>query len=156
MGNFNYAKHEYISSRSADQLQFDVNKIKLGQLPGLFERIQEEGGFFKKWSDMWKNGPDKIYDDPDEGMTEEEPEAVLENSYIVGNDLSKTPVTEMFAHNHWVNPAFKDKMISNVKGGIAAKTLYGTMRSGGSDEMWLAVYYEVETGTVIAWEYDVD
>jgi hypothetical protein len=30
------------------------------------------------------------------------------------------------------------------------------MRNDGSDEMWLAVYYEVETGTVIAWEYDVD
>ena len=156
MGNFNYAKHEYISSRSADQLQFDVNKIKLGQLPGLFERIQEEGGFFKKWSEMWKNGPDKIYDDPDEGMTEEEPEAVLENLYVVGNDLSKTPVADLFENNHWLNPAFKDKMLSDVKGGIASKTLYGMMHEGHSDEMWLAVYYEVETGTVIAWEYDVD
>ena len=152
MGTFNYSTDEYISSRSTDKLQFDVNKIKLGNLPGLFERIQHEGGFFKKWSDMWAAGPT----DAEEGMTEEEPDAVLENCCIVGNDLSKTPITELFSHNRWVNPLFKDKMISDAKGGIATKTLYGLVRSGGSDEMWLAVYYEVETGTVIAWEYDVD
>ena len=156
MGKFNYSTNEYISSRSADKLQFDVNKIKFGQLPGLFERIQHEGGFFKKWSEMWKNGPDAKYKDPEEGMTEENPEAVLENLYVVGNDLSKTPVADLFENNHWLNTAFKDKMLSDVKGGIASKTLYGTMHEGHSDEMWLAVYYEVETGTVIAWEYDVD
>lgn len=152
MGTFNYSTDEYISSRSADKLQFDVNKIKLGNLPGLFERIQHEGGYFKKWSAMWAAGPT----DAEEGMTEEEPEAVLEYCYIVGNDLSKTPITDLFSHNRWVNPAFKNKMISDAKGGIATKTLYGLVRNGGSDEMWLSVYYEVETGTVIAWEYDVD
>lgn len=152
MGTFNYSTDEYISSRSTDKLQFDVNKIKLGNLPGLFERIQHEGGYFKKWSAMWAAGPT----DAEEGMTEEEPDAVLENCYIVGNDLSKTPITDLFSHNRWVNPVFKDKMISDAKGGIATKTLYGLVRNGGSDEMWLSVYYEVETGTVIAWEYDVD
>lgn len=152
MGTYNYSIHEYISSRSTDKLQFDVNKIELGQLPGLFERIQHEGGFFKKWSDMWAAGPT----DAEEGMTEEKPDAVLENCYIVGRDLSKTPITKMFTRKRWVNPAFKDKMISDAKGGIATKTLYGTLQKDGSDEMWLAVYYEVETGTVIAWEYDVD
>jgi len=156
MGTFNYSTDEYISSRSADKLQFSINGLKLGQLPGLFERIQHEGGYFKKWSNMWAAGPDARYKDEDEGMTEEEPEAVLENCSIMGNDLSKTPITEMIWHNRWINPAFKDKMIADVKGGIASKTLYGAMRSGGSDEMWLSVYYEVETGTVIAWEYDVD
>lgn len=152
MGTFNYSTNEYISSRSVDKLQFDVNKIKLGNLPGIFERIQHEGGFFKKWSAMWAKGPT----DAEEGMSEEEPDAVLENCYIVGNDLSKTPITDMFSHSHWVNPAFKDKMISDAKGGIASKTLYGLVRNSGSDEMWLTVYYEAETGTVIAWEYDVD
>ena len=152
MGTFNYSTDEYISSRSVDKLQFDVNKIKLGNLPGLFERIQHEGGFFKKWSNMWAAGPSYA----EEGMTEEEPDAVLENWSLAGADLSKTPITEMLEHNHWINPAFKDRMISDAKGGIASKTLYGLMRKGGSDEMWLAVYYEVETGTVIAWEYDVD
>lgn len=152
MGTFNYATDEYTSSRPVDKLQFDVNKIKLGNLPGLFERIQHEGGFFKKWSAMWAKGPT----DAEEGMSEEEPDAVLENWYIAGQDLSKTPIAEQLQHNHWLNPAFKDKMISDAKGGIASKTLYGLMRNGGSDEMWLAVYYEVETGTVIAWEYDVD
>lgn len=156
MGTFNYSTDEYISSRSADKLQFDVNKIKLGNLPGLFERIQEEGGFFKKWSNMWAAGPNAPRNDDDEGMTEEEPEAVLENWSLAGDDLSKTPIAEMLEHNHWINPLFKDKMISDAKGGIASKTLYGLMRNDGSDEMWLAVYYEVETGTVIAWEYDVD
>ena len=68
MGTFNYSTDEYISSRSADKLQFDVNKIKLGNLPGLFERIQHEGGYFKKWSAMWAAGPT----DAEEGMTEEE------------------------------------------------------------------------------------
>lgn len=152
MGTFNYSTDEYISSRSTDKLQFDVNKIKLGNLPGLFERIQEEGGFFKKWSNMWVAGPT----DAEEGLSEQEPDEVLENWSLAGEDLSKTPIAEMLEHNHWINPVFKDKMISDAKGGIAAKTLYGTMRSGGSDEMWLSVYYEVETGTVIAWEYDVD
>ena len=33
MGTFNYSTDEYISSRSVDKLQFDVNKIKLGNLP---------------------------------------------------------------------------------------------------------------------------
>ena len=152
MGTFNYSTNEYISTRSADKLQFDVNKIKLGQLPGLFERIQHEGGFFKKWSAMWAKGPA----DAEEGMSEEEPDAVLENWSLAGEDLSKTPIAEMLEYNHWLNPAFKDKMISDAKGGIASKTLYGTVQEGHSDEMWLAVYYEVETGTVIAWEYDVD
>ena len=152
MGTFNYSTNEYISSRSVDKLQFDVNKIKLGNLPGLFERIQHEGGFFKKWSNMWAAGP--TYGD--EGMTEEEPEAVLENLFINEENLSTTPITEMLEHNHWINPAFKDKMISDAKGGIASKTLCGLMRKDGSDAMWLAVYYEVETGTVIAWEYDID
>lgn len=152
MGTFNYSTDEYISSRSADKLQFDVNKIKLGNLPGLFERIQHEGGFFKKWSNMWAAGPSYA----EEGMTEKEPEEVLENWSLAGDDLSKTPIAEMLEHNHWINPAFKDKMISDAKGGIASKTLYGLMRNGGSDEMCLAVYYEVETGTVIAWEYDID
>lgn len=141
MGTFNYSTNEYTSSRSVDKLQFDVNKIKLGQLPGLFERIQHEGGFFKKWSAMWAKGPT---------------DAVLENWSLAGEDLSKTPIAEMLEYNHWLNPAFKDKMISDAKGGIASKLLYGTMQEGHSDEMWLAVYYEVETGTVIAWEYDVD
>lgn len=154
MGTFNYSTDEYISSRSTDKLQFDVNKIKLGNLPGLFERIQHEGGYFKKWSDMWAAGPVPTCEE--EGMTEEEPDAVLENCYVVGQDLSKTPITEMFSQNRWVNPAFNDKMISDAKGGIATKTLYGTLQKGHSDEMWLSVYYEVETGTVIAWEYDVD
>ena len=92
----------------------------------------------------------------EEGMTEEEPDAVLENWSLAGEDLSKTPITEMVEHYHWINPAFKDRMISDAKGGIASKTLYGLMRKDGSDAMRLAVYYEVETGTVIAWEYDVD
>lgn len=154
MGIYNYSTDEYISSRSTDKLQFDVNKIELEQLPGLFDRIQHEGGFFKKWSDMWAAGPVPACED--EGMTEEEPGAVLENCYIVGNDLSKTPITEMLWRKRWINPAFKDKMISDAKGGIATKTLYGTLQKDASDEMMLTVYYEVDTGTVIAWEYDVD
>lgn len=36
MGNFNFDKQEYVSSRSADKLQFNVNDVKLGQLPGIF------------------------------------------------------------------------------------------------------------------------
>lgn len=46
----------YKSSRSENQLQFDVTNMKLGQLPGVFDSVTNEGAFFKNFSDDWANG----------------------------------------------------------------------------------------------------
>jgi hypothetical protein len=156
MGNFNFGKREYVSSRSADKLQFNVNDVKLGQLPGIFDMLKHEGAFFKKWSDMWKNGPDKIYEDEDEGMSEEEPDVVLESYHLNEADLDRKKISEMYFHNHWLNPLFADKLISEVKGGISSKTICGLVRPSGSDQIYIVVLYETDTGTVIGWDYDVD
>jgi len=155
MGTFNYSTNEYTSSRSVDKLQFDVNKIKLGQLPGLFERIQHEGGFFKKFADMWKEGENYIGDE-DEGLMEYDTDETLEIMHIDDEDPKTFKIKQMFSNMHWLNPAFEDNVLADIKGGMESKSLYGLLSKGHSDEANILVFYEKDTGTVIGWEVDVD
>ena len=46
----------YKSSRSENQLQFDVTNVKLGQLPGVFDTVTNEGAFFKNFIGDFCNG----------------------------------------------------------------------------------------------------
>ena len=46
----------YISSRPTERLQFNIDTLKLGNLPGCYKMVKEEGGFFKALSNMWNAG----------------------------------------------------------------------------------------------------
>jgi len=147
---------KYVSSRSADKLQFDVNTVKLGQLPGIFDTITQQGGFFKKFADMWKEGENYIGDE-DEGLMEYDTDETLEVLHIDDEDMKTFKLADAFSHtDFWINPAFENTVLADIKGGVASKSLYGVLSKGHSDEASILVFYEKDTGTVIGWEVDVD
>ena len=128
----------YISSRSVDKLQFNIDTVKLANLPGLFNTLKSEGVFFKQIANRWN--------------AEEVDECGLDRL----GDGDGT-VSENLADLHyctdsfWVNPKYANKKVSSL-GGIGSRVI----AEDGKTSVCLWVYYLEKDGTVIAWDMDVD
>lgn len=131
----------YISSRPVDKLQFNIDTVKLANLPGLFNTLKSEGVFFKSIANRWNAGevdecgPDRLGDEDGEDGTVSENLADLHYC------------TDSF----WVNPKYANKKVSSL-GGIGSRVI----AEDGKTSVCLWVYYLEKDGTVIAWDMDVD
>ena len=125
----------YISSRPVDKLQFNIDTLKLGNLPGAYEGIQEEGGFFKAFATAWNN------------EDWEEDEAVFGMDDTVSNTLDRLHCYG----NFWVNPKYANSKVSAL-GEIGCRSV----AIEGKTDICIAVYYLKKDGTVIAYDIDAD
>ena len=125
----------YKSSRSENQLQFDIDNVKLGQLPGLFETVQNEGGFFKLFSDNWADGYYCEYE------WDKEPETVADTWY------------DFFLKQNeaWVNPAYANEPTNNE--------FYTKSICPIDDKRGITitlVYDQTNDNTIVGWFIDAD
>lgn len=128
----------YISSRSVDKLQFNIDTVKLANLPGLFNTLKSEGVFFKQIANRWNAG------EVDEcGL-----DRLGDGDGTVSENLADLHYcTDSF----WVNPKYANKKVS-LLGGIGSRVI----AEDGKTSVCLWVYYLEKDGTVIAWDMDVD
>ena len=125
----------YVSSRPVDKLQFNIDTLKLGNLPGAYKGIQEEGGFFKAFTTAWNNG------DWEEGY-----------GCLYGDDTVSNTLDGIHCYgNFWVNPKYANSKVSDL-GEIGCRSV----AIEGKTDICIAVYYLKKDGTVIAWDMDVD
>lgn len=128
----------YISSRPMDKLQFNIDTVKLANLPGLFNTLKSEGVFFKQIANRWNAG------EVDEcGL-----DRLGDGDGTVSENLADLHYcTDSF----WVNPKYANKKVSSL-GGIGSRVI----AEDGKTSVCLWVYYLEKDGTVIAWDMDVD
>lgn len=128
----------YISSRPVDKLQFNIDTVKLANLPGLFNTLKSEGVFFKQIANRWNSG------EVDEcGL-----DRLGDGDGTVSENLADLHYcTDSF----WVNPKYANKKVSSL-GGIGSRVI----AEDGKTSVCLWVYYLEKDGTVIAWDMDVD
>ena len=128
----------YISSRPVDKLQFNIDTVKLANLPGLFNTLKSEGVFFKSIANRWNAG------EVDEcGL-----DRLGDGDGTVSENLADLHYcTDSF----WVNPKYANKKVSSL-GGIGSRVI----AEDGKTSVCLWVYYLEKDGTVIAWDMDVD
>ena len=124
----------YISSRSVDKLQFNIDTVKLGNLPGCYKMVKEEGGFFKALSDMWNSGE----------WFEDEP--LMEGN---GTPCSFLDDAHCCSDTFWVNPKYAHTKVSDL-GEIGCREV----AMDGTTAISIVVYYKKDDGTVIA--YDIN
>lgn len=128
----------YISSRPVDKLQFNIDTVKLANLPGLFNTLKSEGVFFKPIANRWNAGE----------VDECGVDRLGESSGTLSNALSDLHYcTDSF----WVNPKYANKKVGSL-GGIGSRVI----AEDGKTSVCLWVYYLEKDGTVIAWDMDVD
>lgn len=125
----------YISSRPMDKLQFNIDTLKLGNLPGAYKGIQEEGGFFKAFTTAWNNG------DWEEGY-----------GCLYGDDTVSNTLDGIHCYgNFWVNPKYANSKVSDL-GEIGCRSV----AIEGKTDICISVYYLKKDGTVIAYDIDAD
>ena len=128
----------YISSRSVDKLQFNIDTVKLANLPGLFNTLKSEGVFFKQIANRWNAG--------------EVDECGLDRLGDGDGTLSENLANLHYCtDSFWVNPKYANKKVSSL-GGIGSRVI----AEDGKTSVCLWVYYLEKDGTVIAWDMDVD
>lgn len=122
----------YISSRSVDKLQFNIDTLKLGNLPGCYKMVKEEGGFFKALSDSWNAG-EWLENEPIEG----------------GDDTPCSFLGDMHCceDTFWVNPKYANTKMSDL-GEIGCREV----AMDGTTAISIMVYYKKSDGTVIAYD----
>lgn len=122
----------YISSRPVDKLQFNIDTVKLGNLPGCYKMVQEEGGFFKALSDSWNVG-----------------EWVENESSMEGDDTPCSFLNDMHccSDTFWVNPKYAHIKAVNL-GEIGCREV----AMDGITAISIVVYYKKDDGTVIAYD----
>ena len=128
----------YVSSRPVDKLQFNIDTVKLANLPGLFNTLKSEGVFFKAIANRWNAG------EVDEcGL-----DRLGDGDGTVSENLADL---HYCTDNFWVNPKYANKKVSSL-GGIGSRVI----AEDGKTSVCLWVYYLEKNGTVIAWDMDVD
>ena len=128
----------YVSSRSVDKLQFNIDTVKLANLPGLFNTLKSERVFFKSIANRWNAG------EVDEcGL-----DRLGDGDGTVSENLADL---HYCTDNFWVNPKYANKKVSSL-GGIGSRVI----AEDGKTSVCLWVYYLEKDGTVIAWDMDVD
>ena len=122
----------YISSRPVDKLQFNIDTVKLGNLPGCYKMVKEEGGFFKALSNLWNSGD------------------WFENEVSMGED--DTPASFLddmhyCSDTFWVNPKY-----ANIKASDLGEIGSREVAMDGTTAISIIVYYKKDGGTVIAYD----
>ena len=125
----------YISSRPVDKLQFNIDTLKLGNLPGCYKMVKEEGGFFKALSDMWNAG-DWFENEPLMEEDDTTPSSFLDDMHCCSDTF-------------WVNPKYANSKMSDL-GEIGCREV----AMDGTTAISIVVYYKKDDGTVIA--YDIN
>ena len=122
----------YVSSRPVDKLQFNIDTVKLANLPGLFNTLKSEGVFFKAIANRWNAG------EVDEcGL-----DRLGDGDGTVSENLADL---HYCTDNFWVNPKYANKKVSSL-GGIGSRVI----AEDGKTSVCLWVYYLEKNGTVIA------
>ena len=122
----------YISSRPVDKLQFNIDTLKLGNLPGCYKMVKEEGGFFKALSNLWNSGD------------------WFENEVSMGED--DTPASFLddmhyCSDTFWVNPKY-----ANIKASDLGEIGSREVAMDGTTAISIIVYSKKDDGTVIAYD----
>lgn len=128
----------YVSSRTTDKLQFDVDKVKLGNLPGLFKMIQEEGGFFKLFSTAWNN----------QEWDEEDNPCILDYS---DNTLEEALGELHCFGTYWANPKYVNQKVSSL-GELHSRIVVVT----GTTDIMLIVTYRESDNIIVCYDLCVD
>ena len=124
----------YISSRSVDKLQFNINTLKLGNLPGCYKMVKEEGGFFKALSNMWNAGD--WFEDAVSMEGDDTPCSFMDEGHCCSDSF-------------WLNPKYANTKASDL-GDIGCREV----AMDGTTAISIMVYYKKDDGTVIA--YDIN
>ena len=105
--------------------------MKLGNLPGCYKMVKEEGGFFKVLSDLWDAGEWDEDESPMEG--DDTPSSFLDDSLCCSDTF-------------WVNPKYAHTKASDL-GEIGCREV----AMDGTTAISIIVYYKKDDGTVIAY-----
>lgn len=124
----------YISSRSVDKLQFNIDTVKLANLPGCYKMVKEEGGFFKALSNLWNSG--EWFEDEVSMEGDDTPCSFLEDGHCCSDSF-------------WINPKYAHTKASDL-GDIGCREV----AMDGTTAISIIVYYKKDDGTVIA--YDIN
>ena len=124
----------YKSNLSLGRLQFDVNNVKLGLLPGIFDTVSNEGAFFKNFSDDWANGY------WDEGW-DVEPTKIADNWYDYFLKQNEA----------WVNPAYATEDTNDE---FVCRTVNPDNEK--KDVAVSVIYDPTNDNTIVGWIVDAD
>jgi hypothetical protein len=114
---------------------FNVDNIKLGQLPGIFDAVKAEGGFFKLYADAWKNKAWEVADDAQIGC--------------LGNETWQEYVD---SHYHgWVHPGYT--LLKTSHDEIACRIL---VVDSSKRDIAIGVVYDKKNLNVICWWINAD
>ncbi len=122
----------YISSRSVDKLQFNIDTLKLGSLPGCYKMVKEEGGFFKALSNLWNAGD--WFEDEVSMEEDDTPSSFLDDMHCCSDTF-------------WINPKYAHTKASDL-GEIGCREV----AMDGTTAISIIVYYKKDDGTVIAYD----
>ena len=122
----------YISSRPTERLQFNINTLKLGNLPGCYKMVKEEGGFFKALSNMWNAGD--WFEDEVSMEGDDTPCSFMDEGHCCSDSF-------------WLNPAYANTKASDL-GDIGCREV----AMDGTTAISIMVYYRKDDGTVIAYD----
>lgn len=122
----------YISSRPVEKLQFNIDTLKLNNLPGCYKMVKEEGGFFKALSNMWNAGD--WFEDEVSMEGDDTPCSFLEDGHCCSDTF-------------WVNPKYAHTKASDL-GEIGCREV----AMDGTTAISIMVYYKKDDGIVIAYD----